>query len=164
MVSGETPPIWLCAYRLLGRADDPLLSSTKSSRKWRSISAAVLTGSQLLLFRDRTVLNRLERHRSEAPEQVIDFTFTPDEVISLHDAFAVKVEEQVRTSMLPLGPIYLTDILRCIGWLNSTVFPCYPVLAGSRRFTRRMDLTLELCKRIPIIRSSYENEESRETF
>lgn len=78
--------------------DDPMFDNIKTSKKWKSIVVAILTGSQLLLFRNRNVLPVLEKHEKTAPDEVLDFAFTPDEVISLHDAFAVKVEDSVRDS------------------------------------------------------------------
>ncbi|WVF68224.1 hypothetical protein IAT40_002989 [Kwoniella sp. CBS 6097] len=81
---------------LLSRKDDTTESTKKASRKWKSWSV-ILTGSQLLFFKDPTwALTLLEQARStdgtdragqmSLPRQA---TFKPDEVFSLKECIAV---------------------------------------------------------------------------
>ncbi|KAH7921801.1 hypothetical protein BV22DRAFT_704425 [Leucogyrophana mollusca] len=74
---------------LLNRKDDTLGSKRPTTRKWKPYSV-VLTGSQLLLFRDpswaSTLLPKSDtRRRSPIPASL----FKPDEVLSIKDALAV---------------------------------------------------------------------------
>ncbi|OCF33689.1 hypothetical protein I316_04763 [Kwoniella heveanensis BCC8398] len=81
---------------LLSRKDDTTESSKKASRKWKSWSV-ILTGSQLLFFKDPTwALTLLEQARStdgtERAGQMLlprQTTFKPDEVHSLKECIAV---------------------------------------------------------------------------
>ncbi|WVQ95629.1 hypothetical protein IAU59_002727 [Kwoniella sp. CBS 9459] len=81
---------------LLSRKDDNTESSKKASRKWKSWSV-ILTGSQLLFFKDPTwALTLLEQARStdgtERAGQMLlprQTSFKPDEVFSLKECIAV---------------------------------------------------------------------------
>jgi hypothetical protein len=76
--------------------DDVLSGSSKASKKWKTVTAAILTASQLLFFRDRNVFVTIENYRHSGSEEVLDFVFQPDEVVSLQDAFAMSADYQVR--------------------------------------------------------------------
>lgn len=76
---------------LLNRKDDILEGGKKSSnRKWKSWSV-VLTGSQLLFYRDPTLATSLLQSSpsSQQTQPVHTVVFGPDESFSLKDAIAV---------------------------------------------------------------------------
>lgn len=76
---------------LLNRKDDILEGGKKSSnRKWKSWSV-VLTGSQLLLYRDPTLATSLSQSSASGQQTLSTHAvvFRPDESFSLKDAIAV---------------------------------------------------------------------------
>ncbi|KAJ6574798.1 hypothetical protein B0H19DRAFT_1125805 [Mycena capillaripes] len=89
--SGEVSTLRITKVGILNRKDDVLEGGKKSSnRKWRPWSV-ILTGSQLLLFRDPAWAAGLIS-QSESPDAQSAFpqtVFKPDELLSLKDAIAV---------------------------------------------------------------------------
>jgi hypothetical protein len=95
----EIPPstgdVWALKVTMVGilnRKDDVLEGGRKaSSRKWKPWSV-LLTGSQLLLFRDPAwaiVLVSQENEHESLPPMALPSVFKPDEIWSVKDAIAV---------------------------------------------------------------------------
>ncbi|KAJ7139815.1 hypothetical protein C8R44DRAFT_660419 [Mycena epipterygia] len=89
--SGEVSTLRVTKVGILNRKDDVLEGGKKSSnRKWKPWSV-ILTGSQLLLFRDPTWAAGL-LSQTESPDAQFIFpqtVFKPDELLSVKDAIAV---------------------------------------------------------------------------
>ncbi|KAF9478033.1 hypothetical protein BDN70DRAFT_809626 [Pholiota conissans] len=89
----ETWTLKVAKVGLLNRKDDIVEGGKKSSnRKWKTWSV-ILTGSQLLFFRDPTWANSLLRSSDNLPDskatRVPTLNFRPDESFSVKDAIAV---------------------------------------------------------------------------
>ncbi|KAK0465410.1 uncharacterized protein EV420DRAFT_1514239 [Desarmillaria tabescens] len=91
-LTGEMYTLRVSKAGVLSRKDDMLEGGKKSThRKWRPMSV-VLTGSQLLFFRDLTWANTLACSSDPSGSQVIypqATVFNPDESISVKDCIAV---------------------------------------------------------------------------
>ncbi|KAH9486771.1 Arf guanine nucleotide exchange factor sec74 [Psilocybe cubensis] len=91
---GETWSLKVSKVGILNRKDDVTGSGKKSSnRKWKTWTV-VLTGSQLLLFRDNSWAAALNQPYESFAEHVVSpalpsSTFRPDETFSVKDAIAV---------------------------------------------------------------------------
>lgn len=89
--SGEVSTLRITKMGILNRKDDVLEGGKKSSnRKWKPWSV-ILTGSQLLLFRDPAWAAGLIS-QTESPDAQAAFpptVFKPDELLSVKDAIAV---------------------------------------------------------------------------
>lgn len=90
--TGEVWTLKVTKVGLLNRKDDVLKGGKKASnRKWKYWSM-ILTGSQLLLFRDSGWATALLAHSRSSDEQVVfpqSSVFKPDELLSVKDAVAV---------------------------------------------------------------------------
>ncbi|KAJ6627238.1 hypothetical protein B0H10DRAFT_1996195 [Mycena sp. CBHHK59/15] len=90
--TGEVSTLRITKVGILNRKDDVLEGGKKSSnRKWKPWSV-ILTGSQLLLFRDPAWANGLISQAESLDAQFIfpqTAVFKPDELLSVKDAIAV---------------------------------------------------------------------------
>ena len=110
----ETGEIWtlkVTKVGLLNRKDDTLEGGKKSiNRKWK-IWSVILTGSQLLLFRDlswaATFLQQSELSDSQILPQAP--LFKPDELLSVKDAIAVYDKSYVKVCTLSDSSCALSD-------------------------------------------------------
>ncbi len=105
-LTGEMYTLRVSKAGVLSRKDDTLEGGKKSThRKWRPMSV-ILTGSQLLFFRDLTWANTLAfGSDSSSGNQVIypqATVFNPDESISVKDCIAVWDESYTKVILLLL--------------------------------------------------------------
>jgi hypothetical protein len=93
-ISSTSNDQWILKVAKVGvvsRKDDLLEGGKKATnRKWKQ-SGVILTGSQLLLFRETTWVNTLLAHRDADGHVVVPqgLSFKPDELISVEDSIAV---------------------------------------------------------------------------
>lgn len=91
-ITGEVWTLRVTKVGLLNRRDDILGGGKKSSsRKWRTWSV-ILTGSQLLLFRDPSWADTILTESNTSSGQIIlpqASVFKPDELLSVKDTIAV---------------------------------------------------------------------------
>ncbi|KAK0208588.1 hypothetical protein DFS33DRAFT_1304463 [Desarmillaria ectypa] len=91
-LAGEMYTLRVSKVGVLSRKDDTLEGGKKSThRKWRPMSV-ILTGSQLLFFRDLAWANTLAYSSDSSGSQVIypqATVFNPDESISVKDCIAI---------------------------------------------------------------------------
>ncbi|KAJ7042551.1 hypothetical protein C8F04DRAFT_1076289 [Mycena alexandri] len=91
VAAGEVSTLRVTKVGILNRKDDVLEGGKKSSnRKWKPWSV-ILTGSQLLLFRDPAWAAGLlsQAESPDAPSVFPQAIFKPDELLSVKDAIAV---------------------------------------------------------------------------
>lgn len=101
-LKGEIHSLRVTKVGVLNRKDDILPGGKKStSRKWRTWGV-ILTGSQLLFFRDPTWVSALMTRWAETDGQVIVPQATvlrPDELFTVKDSIAVYDNSYVRVSV-----------------------------------------------------------------
>jgi hypothetical protein len=147
--SGEVLTLRVTKVGILNRKDDVLEGGKKSSnRKWKPWSV-ILTGSQLLLFRDPAWAAGL-LSQVDSPDAQFVFpqtVFKPDELLSVKDAIAVFDRSYTKVFCTTLSTCnYLMKLVRKRIPLCDARWP--PVLAtiflGAR--TQRMDISDQLCQ------------------
>lgn len=117
--TGETWTLKIAKVGVLMRKDDILEGGKRSSaRKWRTLSF-VLTGSQLLLFRDPSWVDffTLDEREGNADRNYPGFTFKPDEVwslkgaIAVHDSSYMKVQPVVSRDKFTLKAVLVSKYI-----------------------------------------------------
>ena len=101
---GETRNLKITKYGLLNRKDDISEGGKKTmNRKWKSWSV-VLTGSQLLFFRDSTWTSTLQTLSTDSPTHhaIPSTILRPDELFSLKDSIAVYDRSYTKVTYISL--------------------------------------------------------------
>lgn len=125
--TGEVWTLRVTKAGLLYRKDDILEGGKKAmNRKWKPWSV-ILTGSQLLLFRDPSWATTLVA-QSESPDGQVIFpqasVFKPDELLSVKDAIAVFDKSYTKVDFL-LHPITAIYLLAFPDTVWKCITPCY---------------------------------------
>ena len=147
--SGQVLTLRVTKVGILNRKDDFLEGGKKSSnRKWKPWSV-ILTGSQLLLFRDPAWAAGL-LSQADSPDAQFVFpqtVFKPDELLSVKDAIAVFDRSCTKVfCTTPSTCNFLRKLVRKRIPLCDARWP--PVLATifHRARAQRMDISDQLCQ------------------
>lgn len=150
----ETGEIWtlkVTKVGLLNRKDDILEGGKKAiNRKWKTWSI-ILTGSQLLLFRDPSWATALLRQSDSSDGQILlpqVPLFRPDELLSVKDAIAVYDKSYVKVCALNVARVpcltgrISTSILSVWLFLMAANFSCVHQTRGKWMSGSRESITL----------------------
>lgn len=94
--TGEVVKLKLTKLGVLNRKDDILEGGRKASnRKWKPCSV-LLTGSQLLFFKDTNLAAAIMEQSNNHESHAQSVLFRPDELLSVKDAIAVSDKSYVK--------------------------------------------------------------------